>query len=296
MDWSDEFTRYVRAPHDAWPSEQPLQARKLEEFTARQAAVRGMTVTETVNGIVASAEKRAAGRPPTLFMINCGSSGSHWIEAMLSALPGIHACGEVYLPAPLSARLAAATDHDRACFLDALHQIHLEDPAKTVGDQDVMINSAHSWGPHDLMGASAKPVFLVRDPLDVVISRTFRKPKLRRHLVPTADDRQYLEQNITMVEKFYRSAMRRKPGHMIRYEDMRASPGESLASLVGALGIAPPTAALIEIGERYSAKGQQDAEQRLSNVYLGSMAVASPALHDHAAERLMQLRKDLGYT
>ena len=164
-----------------------------------------------------------------------------------------------------------------------------------IAERDVLINSAHSWNPHDLMGEAAIPVVLVRDPVDVVASRTFRKPKLRRHLDPTVSDEEYLEQNINMVEKFYRSALRRNPKHLIRYEDMREHRVDSLATLAGLLGHTTSRASLVQIADRYSAEGQQGSGQRLSNIFRGPELRLPPRLLDRTIDRLSDIRAKLGY-
>lgn len=293
MNWTLRFSEYVASPCDAWPQDRNLQARKLHACSTRHCEAGNVALARMLERIVDRARARAAMRTPSLFLINCGSSGSHWVEAMLSALPGIHACGEVYVPPRLGEELASAPGDDRRCLLDALHQVHLE-PSATVGDRDVLINSAHSWNPHDLMGDTAIAVVLIRDPLDVVASRTYRKPRLRRHVAPAANDEQYLEQNIVKVEKFYRSAMRRKPQHVIRYERLLAEPVATLSQLAELVRHPAPTTTLAGIADRFSAESQAGSGQRLSNVFRGPRAASQPMLA-HAAARLARLRADLGY-
>lgn len=294
MTWQLAFDRYIHAPHDAWPQDKPLQARKLEDYSARQCEKAGLPLADVVEYACAAAQRRIHAGTPTLFLVNCGSSGSHWVEAMLSQLPGIHGCGEVYVPPQLGGELQQGLPEDRAMFLDALHQIHVESGARTA-DTDVLINSAHSWNPHDLMGDTAVVTALVRDPLDVAMSRTFRKPKLRRHLTRTASDAEYLDSNVTMVEKFYRSMLRRKPAHMVRYEDLRDRPTEPLGILASLLGRPTSPERLGAIAASHSATAQSASGRRLSNVYRGGEAAIPPDLLDHATRRLERIRKDLGY-
>ncbi|GAA3931540.1 sulfotransferase domain-containing protein [Luteimonas lutimaris] len=294
MTWQLAFNRYIHAPRDAWPRDKPLQARKLEEYSARQCESADLSLARLAEQVWAAARRRTRAGTPTLFLVNCGSSGSHWVEAMLSQLPGVHACGEVYVPPQLGSELQQGRPQDRATFLDALHQVHVENAARTA-DTDVLINSAHSWNPHDLMGDTAVVVGLVRDPLDVAMSRTFRKPKLRRHLTQTASDAEYLDTNIAMVEKFYRSMLRRKPAHMVRYEDVRDRAVEPLGRLASLLGRPTPPERLEAIAASHSAGAQSASGRRLSNVYRGGEAPVPPGLFDHATRRLERIRKDLGY-
>lgn len=295
MDWPGAFLQYLEAPHRAWPPDRPLQADKLEKYGARRAGILGITPQEMRTRCLAAAERRVKSSPPTLFLINCGSSGSHWVEAMLASLPGIHACGEVYVPPGPGERLSSAEEPARAGFLDALHQIHMEKPGEP-GDDDILINSAHSWNPHDLMGGSARPVLLVRDPVDVVISRTFRKPKLRRHVAPSADDMVYLEKNAAMVEKFYRSAFRRKPPTIVRYESLIERPETELARLLESVGRSAAGPRLREIALQHSRESQRTSGHRLSNVYEGPSTAVPPEFLGEASERLARLRADLGYS
>lgn len=292
MDWTTLFCDYLATPTAFWPEGQVLQARKLEEFLGRHGAEAGRARKALAETIIASARDRASG-PGALFLVNCGSSGSHWLEIMLAALPGIRACGEVYLPPRATELLAAAGADQRRAFLDALHQVHMATPPPAAVD-DVLINSAHSWGPGDFMGAGATTILLVRDPVDVVLSRTFRKPRLRRHVDPRSSDAEYLERNIAFVTKFYRSALRRKPQHRVRYEEMRDDAAGTLGKLARLLGREASQARLDEIARRFSAEGQASSGRRLSNVHQGSRATPD-AWAEFAAERLDAVRRELGY-
>lgn len=293
MDWATHFAGYVADPFAAWPPERPLQARKLSDCAARLAAAQGVDRDELVARLVAAAERRCASGPaPTLFLVNCGSSGSHWIEAMLASLPGFHACGEVYVPADPA--FDDTSGQPWTGFLDALHQLHREDPARTVSDDDVLVNSAHSWKPVDLAGG-APCALLVRDPVDVVLSRTLRKPKLRRHVSPAADDLAYLEQNLAMVGKFYRSALRRAPATVLRYEEVLARPEEQLARLLLLVGRKALPEQLEAAAARHSIAAQGGAGARTTNLYQGERRGHPAELRDVAMERLSSLRSDLGY-
>lgn len=293
--WLDLLSGYVADAASFWPPDRPLQARKLDDKVQQRCARLQVSAGQLVDSIGAAAHRRQAAGAPTLFLINCGSSGSHWVEAMLASLPGIHACGEVYVPPAIGERLAGWEEPERACFLDGLHQIHMETPAGP-GDDDILVNSAHSWNPHDLAGGRARPVLLVRDPVDVVMSRTFRKPKLRRHVAPSADDSAYFEKNAAMVEKFYRSALRRKPPTIIRYESLLARPAEELARLLGSIGRSAEPRRLEEIAAQHSRESQRSSGQRLSNVYQGPATAVPRELLGEASERLARLRADLGYS
>lgn len=289
MDWSELFARYAADPSAAWGEGQPLQARKLRERLAEKAGAGARDAAATIAGIVANARLRDG--PPALFLVNCGSSGSHWIEAMLARASGIHACGEVYVAPSLHAPLAALDDRARACFMDALHQLHAEDPVRAVHAGDMLVNSAHSWNPHDLAGDSARAVLLVRDPLDVVLSRTFRKPKLRRHVAVDASDEQYLARNRDYVVRFMGSALRRRPAHVIRYEDAREDPARVLATVMAAAG-RPFDAAMAGTLAEGDAGGGAGAR---GNLYRGPDTELPEGLVERLAAELAPLRARLGY-
>lgn len=294
MPWLDLLAGYVADATSHWPADRPLQAHKLDEKVQQRCAKLQIPAQQLVESVGESARRRSTAGTPTLFLINCGSSGSHWVEAMLASLPGIHACGEVYVPPGIGESLAGTDEPERAGFLDALHQIHMEKPAEP-GEGDILINSAHSWNPHDLMGSLARAVLLVRDPVDVVMSRTFRKPKLRRHVAPSADDTAYFEKNAAMVEKFYRSALRRKPPTIVRYETLLARPEQELSRLLESVGRSAPAQQLQDIASQHSRESQRSSGQRLSNVYEGPATAVPRELLGEAADRLARLRVDLGY-
>lgn len=291
MDWSELFSRLAADPVGAWGEQQPLQARKLLERLSARARNAGLDHAGAVAGILADARRRGA--PPTLFLVNCGSSGSHWIEAMLAALPGIHACGEVYVPPSVREPLSELDEAARARFLDALHLLHAEDDRRQVGDDDMLVNSAHSWNPHDLAGASARAVLLVRDPVDVVLSRTFRKPKLRRHVASDATDADYLARNRDYVSRFMASALRRRPRHVVRYEQARTDPVGLVATIMEAAG--RPFDA--EGARRVAAlrDGGGEAAAARGNLYRGPDVDVPDDVVARLAADLAPLRAQLGY-
>lgn len=294
MTWLNKFIAYGLDPHKVLPKAQAIQAAKMEAHTLCLTRDLGVSRKEALLAIANSARARAHDGPPTLFIVNCGSSGSHWIEGMLAESPGLRACREVYFPAPLSAQIRASKTRERIAIVDAVHQVHAQG-IRPVGATDILINSAHSWSPATLLGRPARCVLLIRDPLDTVLSRTFRKPEWKERVAPSTTDAEYLETNIAFVLKFFETASKHVPAAVIRYEDVQAAPAPALRTMLDVLGLDASDEQLLDICNRHSADSQIASGARLSNLFTGARHDYDPALEQRAIHALRGLREEFGY-
>jgi hypothetical protein len=294
MTWTKQFMAYGMNPHETLPPQQAIQASKMDTRVQSLTRDLGMPRRDALRTIVESAKVRARAAPPTLFLVNGGSSGSHWIEGMLAELPGLRACGEVYFPSPLCVQIRAMETRERVAFIDAVHQVHARG-ARPVHKADIMINSAHSWSPAALIGRPSRCVFLVRDPLETVLSRTFRKPGWKDKVAPESTDTEYLQTNLAYVKRFFERSAAHTPAAVIRYEDAHANPAPVLRTILDVLEFDASDRQLSDISHKHSADSQIAKGRRLSNLYTGSRDDYDPALVDYAASALRDLRERYGY-
>jgi hypothetical protein len=100
------------------------KSRKNRNRLRKLTSKRNVSREALLKAIIELADTRATMQLPTLFIVNCGCSGSHWIAGMLSDLPRMNACGEVEFSEPLLPWLTETSEHARIAFIDAVHQVH----------------------------------------------------------------------------------------------------------------------------------------------------------------------------
>lgn len=290
--------RYLLHPEEFWGAESPRQARKLTNFL-RSAMQPGEQVAGVIAEILAIARLRLNHAPAPIYLPNIGSSGSHWLEAMLSIACGVHACGEVYFPKAIRGTLGTLPAADVAYFLHAVYAAH----AGSVGPHLVagqMVNSAHMVNVSTLasLTAGARKMLLMRNPVDVAMSRTLRKPLHRAEVAPDSDDRTFLARNCEVVERFYTVIATQDFDGRVRYEDLVAQPVETLTAVVEALGLSATPAALQKAVESTSRDAIRSArargEKSTINLFSGKVRT-DDALEAWARVRLADCCAQLGY-
>lgn len=290
------FLDYCSAPARHWPTAASRQARKLEKHLKRTARGRGLSTAQTPRALWDVARERDGVRRPTVHLANVGSSGSHWLEGMLVAGAGLLGAGEVYLPASVRRAVDDLDRSEAGLFIDALHLLHAspatDDPAASV------INSQHS--PRQATFLAADPtgvrVLLLRDPLDVCLSRSFRKDSYRQDVAPEAADLDYLDANIATVTKFFTTAQTLAYDLVVRYEDLLVDPVPVLEAICTLTGTVADSERLRHVATDLSAE-QQAANGRApgSNLHVGRRRPFPASAERRARRALATLRASLGY-
>lgn len=288
---------YLTSAAKFWPRNNPRQVDKLDARLSRHESRTGLNRAAVIDQILTLTACRSADRAKTLFLVNAGSSGSHWIEAMLAEFPPVTRLGEVYFPPKLRRRAKSLGSHGSKMLMHGVHLAHgssLTDKAKTA----LFINSAHV---SDLsLYRSAIPdglcVLLCRDPYDIVVSRAFRKDEYRKFIAVDMDDDAYLNRNIDYVERFYRHNLKNKFDARIRYEDFMEHPHGSLQSLLHMMGVVGTEEQLRSAVERHDRAAIASGQVRDSaNYFQGDRRKASRDHQFCILKRLESLRLTLGY-
>lgn len=302
IDWKSEFRRYANDLEAAWPEARHNQVAKLERFLSLAAEASGLDRAGVVDAVVKVAERRVADRPPTMFLVSCGSSGSHWLEAMLAEFAGHVACGEVYLPRPLLRETMGWDAAARSAFLDCVHLAHVPVPKPGLAGAR-LINSAHlsGWIMSRAMAPPRTRVLLLRDPVDIVVSRTYRKDVYRKFSLPDASDDEYLARNIEFVNTFFRKAAAEHADHVVKYEALRQDGEATLAALLAALGHAQDPPVVADVVRRHSAEAQAAARTpaaagtKGSNYYRGPRTALPEGHREWIRARLVDEVAAFGY-
>lgn len=280
-------------PEKMWAKPYPhMTARfhkKLELFAQR--ADMKLDPEAIYERVRAMAEARREARPRTFFVASPGGSGSHWFQQILSHNIGTVPCGEVYLPEPMMELMLETGPELRGLMIDAMHLLHAYEVREDMRDV-MLINTAHArgWRMAAHMPEPKTTIMLQRDPLDVVLSRAFRKQGLRTKQFPDLDDRTYLDQQLTYVRRFYEVRDIAKVDATVRYEDLRRDIGAALRDLA-ATGAVPVDVTRIEETKTAFDSGAMGQV----NKYRGPKVVIPEALEAHARAELAGLRAHLGY-
>lgn len=124
----------------------------------------------------------------TILIVNAGSSGSHWLHNMLKELLSLPGAGEVYLPESLQNQLPEN--------YSPLDLVQLVQSQASDGEMAALpvINTSHSIRLMKRIVKSEKcrELFLSRNPVDIVLSRTFRKEEYKKINLPRQHIRRIL--------------------------------------------------------------------------------------------------------
>lgn len=288
---------YMLRPRSFWPETHQRNAVKLQRFIDQGSD--GRPRTAYVQDILSLAKLRALFKPTHVYIVNMGSSGSHWVESMLGLLPGFYNGGEIYLPKPLRDQLGELPAPEASRLVDAIYLAHL---GGIRGDflTAKISNSAHVAQHHVLSNLSAnkKAVLLLRNPVNIVLSRTFRKDEYRKDVAAGLKDDEYLERNCRYVERFVQNLDFDSFELILRYEDFEAAPTENLTRLAEVLGIDCDSALVHEAVGHASkdsvARAIREGGRAINNIYLGPKTENQQA-KEYVRARLEKVCSQIGY-
>lgn len=290
---------YLARPEDYWGSGSPRQVTKLRTFL-RRATGPGERLSDVIAEVLAIARLRMNHAPAPIYLPNIGSSGSHWLEAMLSIASDVHACGEVYFPKAVRETLVKMPTADAGYFLNAVYVAH----AGSIGPHLVagrMVNSAHVANVATLANVTpgARSILLVRNPVDIALSRTLRKPLYRAETAPDSDDQTFLASNCDVVERFYQAVASQRFDGRVHYENLVAQPVETLAAVAETLGLTVTPESIRRAVDSTSRDAIKSARARgekpATNLYAGK-ARTDDALLTWARARLADCCARMGYS
>jgi hypothetical protein len=253
------FEDYVRNTDRYWPRAPDRgdhrQARKLRLSLQGVRQEKQIDADAAIEWIATLALARAAARPPPLYVMGLGGSGSHWLAEMLAELLPAFYVTEVYVPRKLVEAMGGMPAEERGYVVDCLHLAHLHPgpeetrpwgthPQAELSDEALIragaVNAAagvihrrqREWDPGCFV------VRMLRDPRDQVLSVTFRKRAYRDEVAPGDSDEEYMLKKVAQAVRNHR-AWRDSPldpDFVCRYEDLRSSTVETLERLLAVRG------------------------------------------------------------
>ncbi len=288
---------YLRSASKYWPDSNPRQVDKLDVKLSQLETRFNLSRNEIIDRISAFAESRHAAGGQTLFLVNAGSSGSHWIEAMLAEFNGIASLGEVYFSPKLRRHAKQLGPSGAGLFIHGVHLAHgndLTDRAHSL----LHINSAHitnlSFYRNSL--PDTKCILLCRDPYDIVVSRAFRKDEYRQYIADDMDDDAYLDRNITYVKNFYRRNLKNDFDAVIHYEDFLDHPRKALRSLLQVMNVVGTDEQIdLAVGRHDRAAIASGKVKDSANYFKGTRQAVKSAHRTRILEQLEPIRSALGF-
>lgn len=267
--------QYLSEPKRFWPETHYRNATKIDRFLYSGCESKHKKEMESyIENIINLGHLREKFSPKHLYLVNAGSSGSHWIEAMLGLLPNFYNSGEVYIPSKIINYLTGLTSKQANVMLDIIYLVHTGGIYKDSLTASLS-NSAHLADHEKISCFSSNKVtvLLLRNPVDVAISRTFRKNEYKEEVAPTLSDKEYLEKNCVYIENFYKGLNMKSFDAVIRYEDFIENTFDSLQSLAGLIEIKASDEDVNRAVEKTSQKEEKNMLDKkgttLTNIYMG---------------------------
>ncbi|GAB3526627.1 hypothetical protein [Arthrobacter monumenti] len=288
---SDLLSSFILDPARYWG----VNSRQLTKTERRKQRIKkyfGWSNEDLAQLVSGAAEWRVAGEQCTVYLPNFGSSGSHLVQQIIAACLPANPVGELYIPKRIVGEVKQLRLRERRLFIEGYNLLHTTSP-EHLFSRSVIINTAHVATLKNYVDWSRKhrSLLIIRDPVDLVLSRTFRKQEYRDYLGNTnADDLDYLDHNINQTILFYEAALQKRYAHVLRFEDVLARPqvaAEVLFQLLENEGIRLDT--LIQQVEHITRAGDSTKK------YAGETIPIDESHAQLARNRLSSLRKDLGY-
>jgi hypothetical protein len=270
------------------------QAAKLESGLVKTETLLRTNRRSAIEFLMSAGRLRARYAEPTVYIQNIGSSGSHWLKTMLGRALHIFPGGEIYFPRAFLDRIRGMEKFIAREALQTIYLAHVFDDRPNIVTAS-LTNTAHiarieKYARYD---APALKLLLIRDPVEIVLSRTFRKDEFRNYLGCSGfSDEEYLSINMRRVVEFFKQVMLENHHYICRYEDIVRSPFDVLKELSGVLQIAYEERSLWDAIESTRANG--GALQ--TNAFQGERRPIPEHLRSLVETELRPLREQLGYT
>ena len=265
--WSDLFCQYVQHPETFWKNPFHRQIKKLNCRIEMIKKAYQLSIVDIISRVCSLVIFRTYKRGKTILIPNIGSSGSHWLQAMICEIDGFFGIGEVYIPPALIDELSLLNNENQRKIFDAINVLHTGTLSKSLITGSV-INTAHSakqdhWTNVD---HSIFRILLVRNPIDICESRTFRKTEYRKYLHNSISDDEYLMENINKINTFFEKALNSKYDIMIRYEDLVNDSVMTMQKILLALENEVDNLLIQKIVEKFSKENIKD-NANYTNLY-----------------------------
>jgi len=211
---------FITNTQEYWGSNE----RQLKKFLTRKERLKlakGWSDSQLCLNILSISNNRIKNSARTIYLPSFGSSGSHLLQKVIELSIPSNPLGEVYIAPGVIDKVEKLPQEDKSVFIEAYNLLHTADVSQ-LNEFNSIINTAHSpvLSKFSLWTANYLSMLILRDPVSLVISRTFRKDEYRNYILGSKDDAEYLQENIDKTIRFYQSASNFNFDSQIRFEDI----------------------------------------------------------------------------
>lgn len=280
----------VNEPERLW-GDNSRQANKLKKRVNILQADYGLRKDIIPDLILSTARSRVSNKSKTVYFPNIGSSGSHLIQEAVSRSWLSIPLGEVYIPPMLVPAVKEFSENDRFVFMEAWHLLHAMRFSQLFNLEAVVINTVHNptLGRFSDWTVNYEACLITRNPLDIVISRTFRKDDYRNYISKSESDEEYLYRNIDLVNNFYSRALKVGYKNRVAFEDIFSDSIEVSRTVQKVLSGVPKVK---DFNEALT-KSIQDGEA--TNQFSGTPRKVPALYKEMARKELCGIAASLGY-
>jgi len=240
--------------------------------------------------------KRIESKTPTIYIISNGGSGCHYLGGLISMKKDFKLIDEVYFP-PIIIDSIELENINSTGLIEMVNFVHLAD----LEFQNLIpVNTMHLRRDTPLWKLSensvnSKFIFLIRNPIDIAISRGLRKLdyKVSNEENSHLSDDEYLEKQAIFTKNHFKRLFSEENdvgALLIKYEDLVENPSDILKDIFSYIGIEPSDEEIDEILGEYSSA---------SNITKNENRKSKPGLTDAQKEilisELSETCETLGY-
>ena len=254
--------KYVSNPQKMWDGNQ----RQTDKFLNRKSRIInffGWCDEQYVHFVLAAARKRLEQNAMTVFIPSFGSSGSHLLQHIITLAYDAIPLGEIYIPDTIINEVNAFSAEDQNVFIEAYHLVHCADPKKILSLLPI-INTAHkpTLEPFHRWAKNKEACLILRNPVDLVLSRTFRKNEFRGYLGKDNDsDLEYLKENIRKTKTFYKAAQKFDYQHQVKFEEIVSTQEKDFLSTISELMSFMPEKTSLEAAREEAVRNGNDTNK-----------------------------------
>lgn len=282
---------FINAPNRYW-KDNPRQLTKFRKRTKAIKSLYSWSDDDMRFFVVKAAKWRLTNSHITAYIPSHGSSGSHLVQKILGECAPIHPLGEVYTPPELASKIDELGPVQANLMMESYNLLHTTSPNR-IFSPSLIVNTAHyadlqeysRWTRH------FRSMLIVRNPVDLAVSRTFRKPEYRYYSGhKSTSDWEYLNLNIDNTLRFYESALHSGYQRIVKFEDVIADAKAVVSPILSLLhGYGIEAKNVIRAIEDSAGSGQD------TNMYSGKATAVDHIYADHAVKRLTEITARLGY-
>ena len=223
-------------------------------------------------------------KTPTIYIISNGGSGCHYLGGLMSMRKGFKLIDEVYFP-PIITNSIKLENINSTGLIEMVNLVHLAD---LDDDELIPINTMHLRKDTPLVkllenSVNSKFIFLIRNPIDIAISRGLRKmdyKMLNKENSGLSDD-EYLKKQAMFTKNHFKRLFSEENdvgALLIKYEDLVENPSDILKDIFSYIGIELSDEEIDEILVEYSSA---------SNITKNENRKSKPDLNDIQKEILI---------